>query len=358
MRLKTLALTSGILVVLAVAAFAVNRWIYAPTGLGRVGQVLMTGVNPADAARIEIVTPEQTVTLDTPNGNAWSVAQQHDFPVDTKKIKGLFLKLTTIKLAHKVSDRPDKLGELGVLTAAENGGKEEQGKTGKLIRILDKAGKTLFSIVIGNDRRGEGAMTFGGTYVRYPGDNSVYLISDSVVVDLRPEDWIDTSVLNVDADQTLRSVRVENPGQRVVLASHDKPGAPWSVQGIPAAKLDEDQVKRLINQLGGLDIFRVADAKADPAAMGRTRTGKVDFEFFDKRRFTMDVGEAKGKDDFRYATIHAALEPSVKDAALHSWVDDFNKRFEGRLLGVYDWDGARMLQGWKDYEKKPAAKAK
>jgi len=357
MKVKALALVSGILVVLAVAAFAVQQWMNAPSDTGRVGQPLMTGVEPVNAARIEVVSADRTVTLDTADGATWTVAQQHDFPVDTKKIKSLFIKLTTVKLAHKVTDDPGKQGTLGVLTRAENGGKFEKDKTGRLLAISDKDGKPLFQLVIGTDRLGQGAMTFGGTYVRYPGERATYLVSDAVLVDLRPEDWIDTVVLEMEADKTLKSIQVQRSGERVVQVTRDKPGTAWTLAGLPAEQLDQDMVKRLTNQLAGLDIFRVAAGDANAAEMGRKRTGHVEFEFFDKRRFSMDVGEAKGQSDFRYLNIRAALDPSVKDDALQQWVQAFNKRFGGRLLGVYDWDGGRMLQGWTEYKKKQDKKS-
>lgn len=356
MNLKALALATGILVVLAVAAMAVSRWINTPRGMGRVGQTLMAGVDTGLARRIEIVSPDNKVTLNSADGSLWTVAQQQDFPVDTKKIKGLFLKLTTVTLAHQVSDSADRLPALGLLTAEENGGKLDKDKTGKLVAVLDKDGKPLFRLVLGSDRRGQGGMGFGGTYVRYPGENSSYLISDSVVVDLRPQDWIDTVVLDLDADKTIQSVLVTKPGERAVQLTRAKEGEPWALAGLPAAEVDADSVRRLTGQLAGLDIFVVAAGNADPALMGRKRTGRVEFSLFDKRRFTMEVGQEKGKDDFRFLTIQAALDASVQDEALRAWVAAFNKRFEGRLLGVYDWDGGRMLQGWAEYKKKQEKK--
>jgi Domain of unknown function (DUF4340) len=356
MKLKVLALGSGILVLLAVAAFAFNRWINEPSGLGRVGQPLMAAVQPEQVRRIEIVSPENKVTLDTRDGTIWTVAQQHEFPVDSKKIKALFLKLTTVKLAHKITDSKDKLAALGVLTAEENDGKLEKDKTGRRLILYGQGDKPLFSLVLGNDRRGQGASGFGGTYVRYPDQNAAYLISDAVLVDQRPQDWIDGAVLEVDADQTLQSVQVRQEGKRAVELSHDKAGAPWRLAGMPQPELDEAAVRSLIGQLASLDIFKVAAGDAEPASVGRKKTGKLEFAFFDKRRFTLDIGEAKAPDEFRYVSLHAELDPAVKDETLHGWVDSFNERFGGRLLAVYDWDGARMLQDWAAYKKKPAKK--
>jgi hypothetical protein len=357
MKLKVLALLSGVLVVLAAAAFAVNRWMNAPEDIGRMGQTLMSGVDTAAARRIEVISPEHKVTLDTADGSVWAVAQQHEFPVDTKKIKSLLVKLTTVKLAHKVTDNPDKLGELGLLTEQENGGKLEKDKTGRLVTISGPGDKPLFRLILGNDRQGGGAMAFGGTYVRYPDEKTAYLISDSVVVDLRPQDWIDTVVLDLDADKAIQSVRMTQPGQRTVQLTREKAGDPFALAGLPSDQVDQDSVRRVTGQLAGLSVFGVKAGNADPAEVGRKHVGQVEFTLFDKRRFTMDVGTEKAKDDYRYLTIRAALDAAVKDDALHAAVEAFNKRFEHRLLAVYDWDGGRMLQGWDEYKKKPAKKS-
>jgi len=354
MKLKVLGSMSGILVVLAVAAFAVNRWINTPSGLGRVGQTVMANVDLSLARRVEIVSPDNAVTLETADGSLWTVAQQERFPVDTKKIKGLFLKLTTLKVAHQITDNADRLGDLGLLTQAENGGKLPPDKTAKALTVVDKDGKPLFQLLLGGDRHGQGAMGFGGTYIRYPQEKTAYLIGDSVLVDWRPEDWIDNAVLELDAEKNLRAVQVRVPGQREVSLSHATAGEPWKLAGMPDSEVDQEAVRRVTNQLAGLNTFRVAPGNAPPAELGRQKVGYVAFELFDKRRFSVDVGEAKGKNDFRYLSIRTELDPSVKDDALQGWVDAFNARFGGRLLGVYDWDGSRMLQSWKDYQKKPA----
>jgi hypothetical protein len=356
MKIKTLALVSGILVLLAVAALAVNRWMDDAGSKGRIGQPLMAGVEPSNVARIEVVTAEHTVNLNTKDGVVWTVAEQQDFPVDTKKIKNLFVKLTSVKLAHEVTRNADKLADLGLLTEEENDGKQEQDKTGKRVSVYGKDGKPLFRLLIGKDRRGQGGMSFGGVYVRHPEQSTAYLISDALLTEQRPQDWIDTVVLDVEADKTLQAVRVRRAGQRPVELSHEQEGAPWAVAGMPPAQVDQDAVKRVINQLGGLDVFKVAAGDADPKELGRAKVGQVEFTFFDKRRFTMEVGEAKAPDDFRYLSIRAHLDPAVDDAKLKDWVRSFNERFAGRLLGVYDWDGSRMLQGFEEYRKKEDGK--
>lgn len=351
MRLKVLALGSGILVLLALAAYGVNRWVGAPGDTGRLGKPLMQGVDVARAARVEIVGPERAITLKTDDDGTWTVAQQQDFPVNVEKIKTLFLTLSTEKLAHEVTRRKDKLGELGLLTPEENGGKAEAHKTGTQIRVLDADGKSLFSLIVGNDRKG-GPTSSGGAYVRYVGDPVAYLVASSPVPSVRPEDWIDTVVLDEDANKVLRSVRVDRDGQRPVVLTRDKPEGTWTLQGMPASQLSKEEVNRITAQLAGLDVFGVKPGNADPKKMGRTKVGHVKFAFFDGRRFTVDVGEAKADDNFRYITLRADLDPSVKDEALKDKVERFNRRFHGRLLAVYDWDGKAMIPAWNEFRAK------
>lgn len=353
MKLKALALGSGILIVLAVAAFAVNRWMYAPPSAGRIGQPLLPDLDLSETSQIRIESNEHEVTLNSEDGTNWTVAEQHGFPVDTKKLKGLLFKLANERVAHQVTENPDKLAALGLLMPEENGNKREKDKTGVLVSLLDKQGQPMFRLLIGNDRS-QGA-AFGGTYVRFPEHSAAYLVSDSILADFRPEDWIDTVVFDVEADKVLKSIRISKSGKRPLRLGRDKPGDPWRVDGIDPERLNQQEAKNLANQLAGLDIFNIMPGDSDPAKVGRKKTGRLEFEFFDKRKFSVEIGEEAAPDDYRYLTLRAELDPSVQDEDLRRQVEAFNRRYDGRLLAVYDWDGGRMLRERKDFlaKKKP-----
>jgi len=86
--------------------------------------------------------------------------------------------------------------------------------------------------------------------------------------------------------------------------------------------------------------------------------GQVNFEFFDQRKFTLEIGDRKAKDDYRYFTIKANLDASVSDQKLKARVTAFNKRFQNHIIGIYDWDGSKLLQERKEFlaEQKEAKK--
>ena len=352
MKMKHLATISALLVLLALAAFGVNRWMGGSALPERVGQSIMPDLDMARLAKIVIESNEGSVTLNAGKGTPWTVAEQHDFPVDTKKINGLILKLSQGKVAHLITAKLEKLGGLGLLKPEENEGKREKEKTGVSIRILDSEDKPMFQIIMGNERRGQGASTFGGTYARFPDNTQAYLISESVISEFKPEDWIDTVVLDVDGKKTIKSIRIEKPGQSPLTMTRDEPESEWKVEGIAADKVNQSEVTSMVNQLAGLNIFKVARKNAPPSETGRKKTGTVRFDFFDRRSFTVDVGMDKSEDEFRYLSIQASLPPEVEDAGLKEQVEEFNRRFSARLVAVYDWDGGRLLRERTDFTVK------
>lgn len=350
MKLKSLMIGSGVLAILAVAAFGVNQWTSAPPPAGRVGQPIMPDIDLAKAARIEILSPENKTTFNNKNGR-WSVGEQEDFPINPKKFRQLILNLTGNKIAHKVTSNPDKLAKLGLLTVEENGGKAENEKTGTLLRVLDQDSQPIFELLTGIERRGQGNTTYGGTYIRYPGSSDAYLISETVMYETKPEDWIDTVVFDLDAGKMIKSIRVERKGKAPVVLTRSEPEKEWVLEGAKQT-LDQSEAKSLANSLAGLDIFGIKPGDTGPATVGRKNTGTVRFQFFDQRTFIMEIGEEKAKDDFRYLTIRAEAAASVQDQALLDQVKAFNERYEGRLLAIYDWDGGRMLREREDLLEK------
>ena len=203
--------------------------------------------------------------------------------------------------------------------------------------------------MIGRDRGGERNAGFGGTYIRFGGEEAAYLIKDTVLLDYRPEDWIEKEVFDEVADKVLKTIRIRKSGKKDLVFSREKPETKWSLAGVPAERLKQNEIKNLANLIGGMDLSKIAPPDKPAAELGRKRTGQVDFEFFDKRKFSLEIGDQKAKDDYRYFTIKADLDASVSDQKLKDRVTAFNKRFQNRVVGIYDWDGSKLLQGRKEF---------
>lgn len=353
MKFKGLAFAIGALVALAAIVLGANRWIGTQAPAGRLGKPLLGNVDLSAAAKIIIRSHQGRVTMNSSPDGAWTVSEQGSFPAASNKLKELLVKLSEQKVAHKVTDKKEKLPALGLLAGEENGGKWEQDKTGVQLRFLDSENKELYALLIGRDRGAAGGSGFGGTYVRFGGESTAYLVGESVLFDYRPEDWIDKKIFDEDGDKTVKALHIRQAGKPAVTLTRDKPETPWAMKGVAAGKLDQDEIKSLVNLIAGLEIYKIGEGGRPPKTMGRDRTGRVEFEFFDQRKFFIDIGRNKAADDYRYLTIRADLDPAVTDEKLRGQVVTFNQRFQNRLLGIYDWDGKQLLQGQKDFLAKP-----
>lgn len=349
MKFKTLLIFSGVLFTLAVAVFGINRWGGDSRGGERTGKSVMGTVDVSLATKIEIQSHEGKVTLAQAPDGQWSVAEQGGFSADVQKIKTLLVRLNTEKIAHRTTGKKEQLAGLGVLTAEENGGKWEKGKTGYRIRFLDAKGDSLFDLMIGRDRGGERNAGFGGTYVRFGSEEAAYLIKDTVLRDYQPEDWIEKKIFDEVADKVLKTIRIRRPGKKEMVFSREKPEAKWNLAGVPAERLKQREIKNLADLIGGMDLSKIASPDKPAAELGRKRMGQVAFEFFDKRNFILEIGDQKAKDEYRYFTIKANLDATVSDKKLKEQVTAFNKRFQNRIMGIYDWDGSKLLQARKDF---------
>jgi uncharacterized protein DUF4340 len=349
MKLKTLAMGVAALAVLAGIGL-LAKWKLGTTAPGGpVGQPLMDGVDMNLAARIELVGPTSRATLIAkPAG--WLVQEQGGFPADQGKLNTFLLKLAEQKVADKVTENPANFGELGVLTVEENGNKAEERKTGTLFRILDSTGKPLYQLLIGRDRApSTTSSAFGGQYIRFPQEKAALLIGTTLYAETEPKDWIEKPILPADAEKQFRLIRVERAGSRSLAFSREQAGSAWQLEGATQRGLNVTEIDNLSKKLRDLEVARIAPADSTEASLGRTKLSVVEARTFDGRTFRLDVGEGKGPENYRYATVRESLDGSVSDAALKKQAQAFNEKFKGRVIAIPDWDASRLLRDRKEY---------
>ncbi len=391
MRLRTLAVTVGALVLLAGIVWLAQWQLGKAPAAKHSGHPLLDQVDLTQAARVEVIGPTSRATL-LAGPEGWTVQEQDGFPADQGKLSSLLLKLSEQKAGDLVSSSPADFADLGVLTQAENANKLEARKTCTLLRILDAAGKPLFELLIGNDRQlTTTTSAFGGQYVRFPGEQAAYLIGTTILADSDGKDWIEKPVLASDADKQFKRMHVQPPGKRAYAFVRDDPKGQWRLEGAPQQALLAPEVDTLAKNLADLEINSVAQAGSTPAALGRAKTGSVEVTTFDGRDYRLALGADKTKDSLRYVSTSAVLRPAKASTApaaappaagpaaspaaataatttppaaaaplteqdLKKRVDSYNNRFGKRFVAIQDWDGSRLMRDLKDYLPKPAAK--
>lgn len=355
MKVKHLALGVGILLLLAVVGVAVQRLAgRSAVPQGHVGEPVLAAIDLGKAATIELVGPEKKTTLvATPAG--WVVREQGDFPADQSKLSGFLFKLNSEKLADKVTENPERLADLGLLTAEENNNKLEQHKTGIVFSVLDAGGKPMFQLLIGKDRQpGSTTSAYGGQYVRFPTEKAAYLIGSTLFAETDPKEWIQKSVLGADANKPFKRIQVSPPGGGKPFAfERTQADAPWQLEGATVRNLNTKEIENLAKRISDLEIVQMAKPGASSAELGRTKLGVVEAATFDGRSYRFEIGGDKGPDSYRYLSVRAALGAGITDEAVKKAVADFNSRYQNRVMAVYDWDATRLLKERKEYMELP-----
>ncbi len=349
MNLKTLAIVAVGLAVLAGAGLLGQRMLGRSSPAGHVGKPLLDGVDMAAAARIELVGPTSRATL-VARPDGWVVQEQGAFPANQGKLNSFLFKLAEEKVADQVTENPDDLVELGLRTVEENGNKAEERKTGTLFRILDGAGKPIYQLLIGRDRQpGMTVSSYGGQYVRFPQEKAALLIGTTLTAETEPKEWIEKQILPREAEGQFKLIRVERPGAKPLAFSRDKRESPWQLEGDAPRGLNAKEVDNLSKKLRDLEASQIAPAGKSRKELGRDKLSVVEVRLFDGRAFRLELGDAKGPDNYRYLTVQESLDPSKSDPALKKEVEAFNGKFKERMLAIPDWDAGRLLRERKEY---------
>ncbi len=141
----------------------------------------------SEVSKVEIDAADGSVTLTASNGD-WLVEQKDNYRAKLKELSEMVNDLAKAELKEKKTSRPDNFSRLGVSSLeAENS---------EAIRVTLHAGDEAFSILLGNSSQGR-----DGRFARI--ENQVWL-TDEIDIEKDPAGWLDTVVIDVDAEEITR----------------------------------------------------------------------------------------------------------------------------------------------------------
>lgn len=329
---------------LAAGAAAYDWYLQNRESPGLVGRPLIGEVDLRHAGIVLIETAGGQVTLRrSPWG--WTVDEQHGFAADTGKLRALLLRMAGTQLAQRVNVRPGRLGDLGLLQKVENEWRFEEGRTASVFTVthgMDNRHRLMVQVLVGNRRPGL------GTYVRFPEDNTPYLVAGALALDGDATHWIQRNVFAPDAAAAMAEIRVQAPGRRPLVFSRADAQAAWRLAGAKAAP-QAAQVEALARTLGGLRVAAVgpqADEGAAPPLPAGAATVAV--RFFDGRVVTAQLhpdATAQG----RPAVLQARLDAAAATREVQRKVTKFNATFARRPVELDAAQAARLLQARAAY---------
>lgn len=206
----TLAAITGVALVGAGAAIASQYGAYSidrPTD-----PTFFPGLsaNRAEVARLVLNTPRYDLEL-AKNGESWVVASQGNYPVNTTQVMNLIDGLASLRPFEAKTSNPQLFPEVSVEDP------EAEGATSSYLVAENAAGEPLGAMVVGKISNSIGFNPLGGTFVRKPGDDQVWLAEGRVGIPLSLTDWF-PQIVHVSGPD-LRHIIIREGGEVVFDAN-------------------------------------------------------------------------------------------------------------------------------------------
>ncbi len=257
MRTSTLAILAAVTVpVTALAIFLPAPTTTAPAAAK--GEKLLPGlrVKLAQAAQLSVVSSDGTVVLQRKPGakadQGWGLVAKGGYPVQASSIKPVLDGLVALQGTEPRTERTALYGRLDL--AAPGPGSESHGVT-----LRDEKGGEVAAVILGRHKYDASGGGNDSIYARLPGATGTWLAKPAITLPAGALDWIDKSVLSLDADK-IRSITITLPGAPPLVVSREKAADKLAVQGVPAGgKLKSDTAAADI--AGGFDSIELEDVE-------------------------------------------------------------------------------------------------
>jgi hypothetical protein len=254
MKLKILVGIVAVLFALSAVAFWINRPAPPAAPDSRVGQPLIDAALLDRSAGLRFSDQGKTIELARGTDGAWRDTSYFGLPADFSKLSSFVSDLSSSKIQRFVTANPERIARLEFKDAK--------------IEILDGAGGTAWSVVLGKNADG------GGRFVGFGDLSRAYLASFTAWLDTDPKSWADATLVSLKPDDIARMEISFDHGPALAL-SRAKRDDPWSADRTPAGqRIRSDAVASLLGTVGGLRFSDTSDP-ADPAAIAARRHART-----------------------------------------------------------------------------------
>ena len=286
---------------------------------------LFPGINIAELDQIEMKSRGNTVTL-VLKDSQWRVQEKAGYPADTSDLSELVNQLGKAKLQEKKTSRPENFARLGV--------DDIEQADSEAILVTLTVGDEQYAVLVGDTSSAR-----RGSYIRKPGDDQVWLIDKSLVIDKESSDWVEPVIIDVAAEDVSYVKFLTSGNELTFLRGED---GEFSFQEMPADRTLK--YPTIINEPArALVKVRLEDVELhDPE-----RWQGPDTALFTLKNGTVvtvqGVTEEGAEEDEKNHWIHFSVSPSEGDTTeygdLGSWdyrvtsyiFDDFVKTMEDVL---------------------------
>ena len=270
MKLKTLALSVAVLLVLAVVAYFLQRPPAAAAMDARIGQPVFPARALDKAARLRLTDQGKTVLLAKQSDGKWIDSSYYDLPADFSKLSRFIDDLTNAKIQRLVTRSPERLARLDFKDTS--------------IALLDSAGQALWAITLGKNAEG------GGRFVKFDEEQKGYLANLSLFLDADAKNWADSLLVDLKPDD-IAGVEIGFDTGEPVAASRAQKEDAWTAAKAPAGqRIKGDRITALLSSFGSFRFQDTADLTDANVEAARQHSRTVRLITFDHKSITLQLG--------------------------------------------------------------------
>jgi hypothetical protein len=287
-----------------------NLYLEGASREGTEGGALFPGLDPAQAARLEIAVPteegERRLTI-ARRGDHWVLSDRGDFPVLEGRVEGLLKRVALLSRADRVGESAASHESFGV------------GAGARRLGIFDAEGNSLAEF-----RQGAGPEGGAGGHVRPVGEDAVYRSSSLSSIEANPAVWLDTHLIEFDSSRVERirgSCEEEGISLELVREADGRWGPPDAAS--PDRRIAPAVVGRLLQTASLLYFSEISPLPPDAASGFDPPRLSLEFDLGEGESVGLWIGAAVEEDrclatNPRWEGAWAVLLPDASFARLAS----------------------------------------
>lgn len=280
------------------------------------------------AREIEITTHEQSFTLELVE-DRWRLRELHGYPAQAATVRRFLLGVAGLQIRSRKTSNPDLYARVDL--------DEPEEEDSRAVRIAIRAedGGDLAAFLAGriepaseianpDPERGESRLkNLKQIFVRLPAAPTVWLVEGALEIGREPMAFVKREGLADISRETIRSVRVRQPGGGGFTVSRPAQGEDFALQGIPAGRLhSQERLDDLVALFVALDFEQVT--AADEVEWGGVRATMT---AFDKLQVVMEHSGPAAEPWIRLRA--EAPADAAEDSAQATRAAELNRRWQG-----------------------------
>ena len=273
MSLKNLYISTGILAVLAVITFLLNRPASEPKQDPRVGEPIVPTEILREANQIEFSSGDESVTfVNQPDNKTWVVKERINMPADFSRLSRQIGHFLNGKLQKLVSTNPERISTFGF-------------ESGDKVSFLDSSNGVIAELELGKEANG------GRQFLRFSGEDKAFLITNSINLTIDPDSWLKKKLVEIPTNE-VASIDIMLSGGDVLSAARDtEDETAWTSDSVPEGKeLDGPAIDRLVSRLTGLNFTRTNSSDAEEVADAKTNSYRFVLSTKSESAYTFTLG--------------------------------------------------------------------